>query len=383
MLTPLQLLKFADLASKHSADTPYMLTDLSILQDRCREFKKQLPRIKLYYAVKAFNDDAVLEAVDELVDGYDIASTTEIKQLIKLGVRPERITFSNPVKSEAALREAKKLGVNSFAFQSQNELVKIKKNVGQAKVYLRLKVSDQASELSFSSKFGAAPEEALGLLQKAHGLGLEVIGLTFHVGSQAANTGVWDKALALCERLIKQAADAGVHLTVINLGGGFPVQYTKEDPSFRQTARAVQAAVNKHLPKDIDLIAEPGRFICAESSVIVSTIIGVEERDGKTWLFIDTGAFQSFIEIFEFGYFPYPVYSLDHLLHNQPAEHSKEYVLTGPSCDSFDTMSTSVNLPGDLAIGSQLLITMTGAYTVVYGSNFNGFPVPLRHHLKA
>jgi ornithine decarboxylase len=380
MISTSDLQKLIANIKEHQYKTPFMLTDLEVIRSKCLEFKSFLPTVQLYYAVKAYSDKEVINAIDDLVDGYDIASTNEIAKLIKIGVKPTRIAFSNPVKSEAALRQATKMGVNRFAYQSKNELFKIKQCNSSAQVYLRVKVSDQASSIGFSSKFGCEPGEAVGLLEAAKELGLNPIGLTFHVGSQANNTSVWSSALKTCKEIINQASNIGISVNTINLGGGFPVQYTKIDPTISDTASQIKQAINEHIPNynQMNFIAEPGRFLVADSSVIVAEIIGVEERGNKTWLFLDVGSFQAFIEIFEFNSFPYPVYSLSHLLSQASTKKTKKYVLTGPSCDSYDTMAYDIELPTDLAKGNKLLISMTGAYTVVYGSNFNGFRVPPR-----
>jgi ornithine decarboxylase len=363
--------------------TPYMITDLGIIEDKCREFKKELPEAKMYYAVKCFGDKEVIKTVDKFVDGYDIASTEEIKQLLQLGIDPKRITFSNPVKSEAALRQAHKLKVNSFAFQSYNELLKIKKYAPGSKVYLRIKVADSTSSIAFSSKFGVDPGHAKELILSAKQLGLVPMGLTFHVGSQAVDVSVWDSALFICHSIIEELRPEGINLELINLGGGYPVQYNHTDPTLKQTTKEIKQAINRHTPYITNYIAEPGRFVVADSSVIVTTVIGVEERGKETWLYLDTGTFQSFIEIFEFHSFPYPVYSLAHIGGKAPNTNTQEYVLTGPSCDSYDTMAHGIKLPKDIALGDKILVGMTGAYTVVYGSNFNGFKVPPRKFIKA
>ncbi len=112
-------------------------------------------------------------------------------------------------------------------------------------------------------------------------------------------------------------------------------------------------------------------------------LFGVETRNGIPWLFLDVGSFQAFLEIFEFNYFPYPVHSLRHLKGEVPIIQAQHYVLTGPSCDSYDTMTMSIELPTDMAVGDKLLITMCGAYTIVYGSDFNGFKVPPREFINS
>jgi len=281
------------------------------------------------------------------------------------------------------LVQARRLGVNSFAFQSTNELLKIKKCNGQgAKVYLRLMVPDSEGAISFSSKFGANYVDAVELIEYAKTIGLNPIGLTFHVGSQAVEVGAWDRALELCKGVIGDLKKVGIIIKMVNLGGGYPVQYNDTDPGLTEIRGIISSAVEKHIPNVDEVITEPGRYLVADSSCIVSTIIGVEERGEKTWLFLDVGTFQAFIEIFEFHDFPYPVYSLDHISGKAKSHSLKEYVLSGPSCDSYDTMTHSIKLPSDLAVGNKLLIDMTGAYTVVYGSNFNGFKVPQRKFIK-
>ena len=382
MLEKNQYKKLIQIVDQKKYKTPYMITDLGIIEDKCKEFKKELPVAKMYYAVKCFGDREVIKTIDKYADGYDIASTEEIKKLLELGIDPQRITFSNPVKSEAALRQAHKLKVNSFAFQSYNELLKIKKCAPGSKVYLRVKVSDSTSSIAFSSKFGVDPSHAKGLLLSAKQLGLEPAGLTFHVGSQAVDTSVWDSALFTCHSIIEELRPEGINIELINLGGGYPVQYKGSDPTLRQTSKEIKDAIDRHTPYITNYIAEPGRYVVADSSAIVTTVIGVEERGKETWLYLDTGTFQSFIEIFEFHDFPYPVYSLAHLSGKIPTTRTQEYVLTGPSCDSYDTMAHGIRLPKDIAVGDKVLIGMTGAYTIVYGSNFNGFKVPPRKFIN-
>ncbi len=381
---PERLENFVKAIKTHRYVTPFMVTDLEAITTQCKLFRHALPDIKMYYAVKCFNDKEVIRHMDMLVDGFDISSVAEIKLLRSIDISPDRIVFSNPVKSEQSLAQASVLGVRRFAYQSTNELIKIKKHCKDAQVYLRIKVADSTSAISFSSKFGCEPEEAVKLLVSAKKLGLKPIGITFHVGSQATVSEVWDKAIRRCLGIIQELKKYDIELELLNLGGGFPVRYSDEDPTIDEVGKVINGAITKNLPAKhtLQLMAEPGRFLVADSSVIVTTIIGVEERAGVPWLFLDVGSFQAFIEIFEFGNFPYPVHSLDHLTGKLPVTTTQHYVLTGPSCDSYDTMSFNVELPTDLAIGNKLIIDMCGAYTIVYGSNFNGFKVPSRKYIK-
>lgn len=361
-----------------SLQTPYMLTDLSVIQGQCRLLQDVLPEAAIHYAYKALSDDEVVKAVDGLVAGYDVASVGEIRALLKLGVHPSRMVYSNPVKSEAAIAEAYAAGVRGYAFQSASELDKLIKHAPGSLLFLRLLVPDGDGAIAFSSKFGCSPAIAPDLLCAAQKAGFERLGLTFHVGSQSDDIDAWKRALTTCATINSQLQSAGIKLSVINLGGGFPVAYDEKVINIGDIARSIREAIEANGLQGISLLAEPGRFLVADSSCIVTSVIGREERDGKIWLYLDVGAFQAFVEIFEFNDFPYPVRLIRDTSLDTPAE--EEYALTGPSCDSYDTLTRSIQLPAGIKVGDKLVIDKTGAYTTVYGSNFNGFPVPAQYY---
>lgn len=361
------------LALKHPPKTPFMIIDREVIRRQCKEFKKAMPDIGLYYAIKCLPDEEVIRVVNEYAAGYDVASAVEIKLLLGLGINPERMLYSNPVKSRNDIVYAFKAGVRRYAFQSSNELDKLADSASGSEVYARVAVGDSSSELAFSSKFGANPNSVVDMFIKARNSGLKPAGLTFHVGSQAQDKNIWGAAISLCADINHACATKGIKLQFINIGGGFPVLYSENVPTIAEIATVINYAIENRLSK-LQYFAEPGRFMVADAGTIITTIIGVEERQGKTWLFTDVGAFQSFIEIFEFNYFPYPVYSLSHT--QNYIGGTQQYALTGPSCDSFDTLTHDIRLPAGLKEGDQLAIIMTGAYTTVYGSNFNGFNIP-------
>lgn len=359
----------------HGLPTPYMLTDVSILRNNCLTFKRLFPDVALFYAVKAFPDIEVIRAVEDIVDGYDAASIAEIQMLLGAGIDPDRIAYSNPVKSESSIARAASYGVTMFAYQSESELQKIARQAPMALVYLRVKMEDAHSAVPLSVKFGCEHDQAIPLLKTAVELALRPIGMTFHVGSQATDARPWEGAIAAAHRLVRAAASQGIDLRLVNVGGGFPVQYSEDDPSIELMADAI----NRSLITDGSLryMAEPGRFIVAESSVIVSSIIGREERDGRQWLYLDIGVFQAFTGTMRFDSFPHMPYAL-----TNTDGASERYVLSGPSCDSHDVITVEAVLPEHIGVGDRLVFPNVGAYTIVYGSNFNGFEVPDRHFVN-
>ena len=360
--------------------TPYILTDLAVFQAQCRLFKQHLAGVKLFYAYKAMSHPRIVAAIDQHIEGYDIASVNEARELLALGVNPGRLIYSNPVKSEQSIREAYVLGVRTFAFQSAQEIAKLQRQAPKSLLFLRVAVTDGKDSLAFSSKFGCAPDEAPELLAAAAQSGFTELGLTFHVGSQSSDLDAWHNALRTCREIADTAARLDVSIQSINLGGGFPVRYNASVPPFAAVVIHIKQALADYGFENISLYAEPGRFLSADASVVVASIIGKEQRSGKDWLYLDVGAFQAFIEIFEFDSFPYPVWSLRHGKDTDAPQ--KSYTLTGPSCDAYDTLAHDIRLPHDLEVGDKLVFEQCGAYTTVYGSNFNGFDVPAHYFLE-
>lgn len=359
----------------HGVATPYMLTDLDIIRRQCRTFRTLLPTVKLFYAMKAFSDDEVLKAVDPLVDGYDAASVREIDVLLRLGVDPSRIAYSNPVKSGISIDSAACKGVTKFAFQSAQELEKIAQYAPGASVYVRVKMDDSNSVVPLSVKYGCDEDSVVSLLLHAKKLGLHPLGITFHVGSQQTGLKAWRSDLRKGRELLAAVRKAGVEVEMINMGGGFPVQYAATDPEIYHIGKVVNDVIADDT--QTTYMAEPGRFIAAGSSVIVSSVIGIEERAGKTWLYMDVGVFQAFAGAMRFGSFPHTPYSLRHYQDGKETE-KRPYVIAGPTCDSHDIITHEALLPNDITVGDRLIFSMTGAYTVVYGANFNGFEIPKR-----
>ena len=358
------------------AQTPYLLTDLDLVVHKAKEFKRLMPRVGIYYAVKSNNDPHIVQALDGLVDGYDIASLGEFTQLMQLGISSERIVYSNPVKVPQHVAGTYKDGVTYFALDSVTEIEKLKQNAPGSTVYLRIKVSDYGSKFPLSSKFGIDPMHAIALAATAEDAGLHVRGLTFHVGPQSESPQVWEAAIKMAGEKITDLTNAGFNIEFLDMGGGFPANYEDLALTIKDAAKVINKALDEHIPAEIRVFAEPGRFLSANSSVMAATVIGREHRGGTDWLYLDVGVFQGLIEPLEMSDWKYPIFTK-----RRTPGYKKSFVLTGPTCDAYDTIGLDYELPSDINVGDQLYIGATGAYSLVYASHFNGFEPPKTYYV--
>jgi ornithine decarboxylase len=353
--------------------TPYLITDLSTVADRYHRFGTALPGVRPYYAMKCNSSPEILRTLADLGAGFEVASLGELKMLQYLGVDPADVLYSNPIKPPAHVAAAHAAGLWRFSFDSPGELNKLAEHAPGSAVYLRLRVDDTDAVFPLSRKFGADEAEAADLLRLARKLGLRPYGLTFHVGSQSVSPPAWRRAVTAAGRVMAEAAGDGITLTMLNVGGGFPARYVDHVPGIDEIGAAL--AFDELLPYRPEVLAaEPGRHLVAESGVLVATVLGRETRGGENWVYLDVGAFNGLMETLQTGNrWEYPLWTsrVDH-------EHvaSEKFTVTGPSCDSSDTMFYGAALPATIAPGDRVYIGSAGAYTLSYASGFNGFPPP-------
>jgi ornithine decarboxylase len=355
--------------------TPFLVCDLETARERYTHLTLALPGVHCFYGVKCNSEPELLAAFDQLGSSFEIASCAELQMLQKLGVDPEKVLYSNTVKPAAHIAESFAAGLWRYAFDSEGELYKLAQHAPGAAVYVRLRVDDSTSLFPLSRKFGAEAQEARALLLLARSLGLRPYGVTFHVGSQCTTTTAWPQAIAAVGRLLSQLSGDGITLEMLNLGGGFPARYVEAVPSVDQIANTIESALHELLPYRPPLLAvEPGRYLVAESSVLVGGVLGREVRAGENWAYLDVGAYNGLMETQQtVNQWRYPLWSSRH---DHAAADQVPFTVTGPSCDSSDTTFFGVYLPATLDAGDRLYIGSAGAYTLSYASNFNGFPPP-------
>ncbi|AGL20018.1 type III PLP-dependent enzyme [Actinoplanes sp. N902-109] len=352
--------------------TPYLVTDLDTVARRIAAFTAALPGVQPFYAMKCNPAPEILTTVRDQGASFEVASIGELRQLELLGVDPAGVLYSNPVKPPSHIAAAHAAGLWRFSFDSPNELRKIAEHAPGSAVYLRLHVDDTASSFPLSRKFGADLAEGRDLLVLARRLGLRPYGITFHVGSQCANADAWRQAIDACGKIMSSLLDEGIRLDMLNIGGGFPARYAEAVPTIEEIGAVVTAAVGDVLPYAPQLLAaEPGRHLVAEAGVMVAGVIGREVRGAENWLFLDVSAYHGLMETIQLPTgWDFPVRS------SAPAAATLPFTVTGPSCDSSDTMFSGLPLPATIDVGDLLYIGSAGAYTLSYASAFNGFPPP-------
>jgi ornithine decarboxylase len=354
--------------------SPLFIVDHNKLRENYRTFKKHLPRVQCYYAVKANSQQQIIETLFEEGSSFDVASYNEFMQVyqyIKHFDKKEKkdfvwdkIIFSNTIKERTTLAKIKQYKP-LVTYDNNAELIKLKRHCDTAGLVLRLKVPDTGSQVEMASKFGAEPGDAQQLIQEAFDMGLKVEGVSFHVGSQCTNFDNYTVALDIAATILNDARKKGFPLNLVDIGGGFPVPYDPAVPQFANLAAILNSEFTRLFPDDIQILAEPGRFIVATVAILVSEIIGKARREGKVFYHINDGVYHTFSGV---------VY--DHWIPNFHAFKEGEpeiCAVVGPTCDSFDKISLSVELPRNLEVGDFLYTENIGAYSIASSTKFNGF----------
>jgi ornithine decarboxylase len=374
--------------------TPVFIIDHEKIRENYREFREKLPDVQAYFAVKANSNPEIIKTMYDMGASFDVASFPEF-MLVHDNIRhlPEKerqdfiwdkIIYANTIKPAEVLAKLNEYKI-LVTFDNIEELRKIKKHAPDVGLVLRIRVPNTGSMVELSSKFGAHPGEAVDLIAEAVNLGLGVEGISFHVGSQCNNFDNYSQALNFASSIFKEAElrdyqigfvdKEGKRRKILDIGGGFPVKYTPDVKSFSALSIKLNSEIKRLFPKeDVQVIAEPGRFMVATACTLVTKIVGKAVRDGKTCYYLDDGVYHTFSgQVFDHQHYP---------LHSFKGGEKKVCATFGPTCDAFDTISLADELPEDLQIDDLLYAENIGAYTIASTTYFNGFPPPKVVHLN-
>jgi ornithine decarboxylase len=366
------------LAREHG--TPIVVIDHDRIRENFEAFQRHFPKVQTYYAVKANPEPAIIRSLYRAGASFDVASLAEFR-LVYENIQQlpaqeqqefiwDKIIYANPTKPRetlVALDPYKPL----VTFDNPTELRKIRQFAPHAGVVLRLRVPNTGSVVELSSKFGCDPGEAADLIDEAFRLDLVVEGLSFHVGSQCMNAENYVQALNLSAAVMQESRDRGHPIKILDIGGGFPAPYHRDVQPIETLARKINAEIDRLFPTDIQIIAEPGRFIVASAATSVARIIGKARREGKTCYYIDDGVYHTFSGII-FDHCQYPIKAFK----TGPTEICAVF---GQTCDALDTLSLAEELP-ELEIDDLVYAENIGAYSSASATWFNGFaPAKILH----
>ncbi|OGW74877.1 MAG: hypothetical protein A2Z72_02405 [Omnitrophica bacterium RBG_13_46_9] len=348
--------------------TPLMIIRRSILEKQYKRFRKHLPDVTPFYAIKANSHPKIIKTFIKFGSGFDVASGAEMKRVLELGAAPSKIIFANTIKTPEDITFARRHKVKLMTFDNEPELYKIAKYYPGAHVLVRIKVANIGSIVELSLKFGVDPDQAFFLLRKAKALGLSPVGVSFHVGSQSTNVENYLQALEISAGILKEAKEKGLQLKIVDIGGGFPIQHFDNEigVNFERMASQIRRVIKTLFDKNIKFIAEPGRFLVGPAGILVTQVIGRTFRNNKNYYYLNDGVYADFSGMI----FDHCRYEFKTLRRGQKFLSA----LAGPTCDSFDTLSDNCEI-AELYVGDSVYVKNIGAYSCASATaGFNGFP---------
>ena len=353
-------------AARQKYTRPFLIVDTAIVREKLRRFRAAMPRVRPHYAVKANPDRRILKVLVQEGAGFEIASTAELELLLPIGANVGEIFFSNPMRSRESDAYAASKGLRWFVVDSVDELRRMHAVDPAASLYLRIATPNIGSDWPLSGKFGAGAAEAREIIATAAKLGADLAGVTFHAGSQCRNPENWRVGIEKARTVFDAMGKAGLRPRMLDIGGGFPVRHVKPIPSIEVIGDVVNEAL-RAFPEDVEVVAEPGRYLVSDAGYFVCRVLGTATRSGKRWMHWDAGLFGGIIETTE---------GLKYKVRTDRSGPDVAWHVAGPTCDSVDVVMRDEPLPSDLQEGDFIYIRNAGAYTTAYASGFNGFPLP-------
>ncbi|VVB70716.1 Diaminopimelate decarboxylase [uncultured archaeon] len=353
--------KIKKLAQAH--ETPFYALNLSNVKSNAVMFKNAIPNSEVFYAVKVNPDVEIIKELHSQGIGFDVASSGEVLLCKSLGISPDKMIFSNPVKKPSEIKKAFQEGINFFVFDNYFELDKLAANAPNSKVYLRLCVYGENSKINLNEKFVAMQDEAVDLMCEALKKGLNPVGLAFHVGMQCLSAESYVNAIEKCSQINDELKKQGIHIEFVNIGGGFPVKYPGDNFNLNDYFKKINEAIRTYFP-ETKVFLEPGSGMVGDSTSIVFSVIGKNFRGGKTWYYVDESIYSSFLN--------YALYGQNYSFYTLKKGELENCILAGRTCDSLDILNKDVKLP-KLEIGDIVITRNAGAYTRTFNTNFNSF----------
>lgn len=348
--------------------TPLLVLDPTVVARQYRRLTEALPYVRFHYALKALAHPAVLRVIDDEDGWFDVAGAAELALLQDLDIDTRRVIHTHPIKTEREIAQAIRAGVSTFVVDNADELRKLAHAEAGVRVLVRLAYRNPQASIDLSSKFGVDHAEAERLVRLALAMGVPVAGFSFHVGSQLDAVAPFRTAVDETLRFMDLLeGEYGLAFSVLDIGGGFPVDYRSETVTIEQIAAAIDPLLRPRAAK-LEILAEPGRVVVADAMTLVAGVSGVANRPDGHWAYLDDGVYGSWSNIVFEGIVPLLLTSPDLDGEDRPRRLT---TLAGPTCDSIDVLAREVDLP-ELRPGDYVVSPTMGAYSVVTATEFNG-----------
>ncbi|KGL81136.1 Ornithine decarboxylase 2, partial [Tinamus guttatus] len=276
--TPRELLERLLMELCHTSEQgAFFMADLGDVVRRHLRFRKALPRVTTFFPVKCNGSRGVIGLLAELGAGFACATKAEIAQVRSIGVPAEKIFYSNPCTQVAHIKYAASHGVQLMTFDNEVELNKVARSHPHAKMLLGI-AADFSPSPHPSVTFGATLVSCRHLLEMAKEQAVEVVGISFHLGSRCPEPQAFAQALAEAQLVFEMGRELGYRMRVLDIGGGFP---GPEDSraQFQETAAAIKSALDLYFPEGcgVEVLARPGRYYVSSAFTFAASVTAKEE----------------------------------------------------------------------------------------------------------
>ena len=357
-----------ELISLHTPNDSFYVYDMKVLTHAYEEWMKAFPQVTPHYAVKCNPNPELVRHLAQLGCNFDCATPAEINLVLQLGIDPKRIIYANPCKREEDICSADAKGVTLTTFDSISELQKIARNSKHTDVLLRIRADDTTARCTLGNKYGAEENEWEDLIVVCSRLALNLVGISFHVGSMAKDPQAFVRAIEKAKKAVSRAQLYSYNPTIIDIGGGFSSTNIFDlGPVPSQICQALE----QNFPSGFQFIAEPGRYFAEHAVTLVTPVIGLKTNSftiGESLY----GAFNCLI--FDHAT---PEFSIL----NSNSNSKKTMTMFGNTCDGGDVIYKECQVPSDIACGHWLVWERMGAYTSAATTCFNGIPFDKRQNI--
>ena len=358
------------LIKRRNIQNSFFVCDTNIINNSVLNWRRELPYITPYYAVKSNNDLGVLENLTKHKFKFDCASKKEIEQILLLDNNPEDIIYSHPCKDINHLNYAYKNNVNFTVVDSIEEIDKIKKYHPESSILCRLHVDNNHSRVVLSNKFGCSESMFEDIVKYSLQKQINLNGLSFHIGSYCMDPIAFSNAICKSRIYWDIMLENNIKPTILNIGGGFT------NVNFNNTAKSINSSINLYFKDYIDqmfIMAEPGRFFVENAYHLFMRITSkrILKKDQFEYTLNDGlyGALNNNI----YDKFPIQIYhAFDYKGDDIINKKSCQSMFWGPSCDGLDCLTSEPINMVELNVGDWVYVPNCGAY-INRGSEFNGF----------